>query len=161
MPTSQPYLLAPGATRAGAPLTIFGNEIAVKVGSEDSAGAFAVVEVHTPPGGGPPLHRHSREDETFYILEGEYTFAVDGRRIVAGPGACVFAPLGSVHTFTNSGSGVARMLTMVQPAGLDRYFADLAEAVRGMARPDPATMIAVAARHGLEILGPPLAAAAA
>ena len=55
------------------------------VGSE-TAGKYATIEATVPPGGGPPLHVHSREEESFYILEGEITFTVGDKKIVAGPG---------------------------------------------------------------------------
>jgi mannose-6-phosphate isomerase-like protein (cupin superfamily) len=64
----------------------------------------------TMPQGGPPLPLHYHQDEWWYILEGQFLFEVDGRQIRAGPGATVFAPRGSRHTFQNIGSTPGRMV---------------------------------------------------
>jgi uncharacterized cupin superfamily protein len=153
-------VVAPGATRGPAPLDIFGDRVCVKLAGTDTAGRLAVIEDCTPPLGGPPLHRHGREDEWFYVLEGEYLFEVDGRQERCGAGAAVYAPRGTVHTFQNVGASSGRMLVVVQPAGLDAFFADLDGATRGMREPDLSVVVPIFEKYGLELLGPPLAARA-
>jgi uncharacterized cupin superfamily protein len=101
---------------------------------------------------------HSREDEFFYVLEGEYLFEIDDRHMDAGPGSCVFAPRGTAHTFENTGATPGRMLVIVQPAGLDVFFADLDSATNGMAEPDLSIVVPIFEKHGMQLLGPPLAA---
>src|ERR1051326_8412067 len=106
METKKALLLKPNETRHSSVLNIFGGEIWVKLAGSDTGGTYAITEGTTPPLGGPPLHRHSREDESFYILEGEFVFEVDGKLLQAGPGSSVFAPRGTVHLFQNVGTSV-------------------------------------------------------
>ena len=152
----QSLVLYPGETRSARCLNIFGDRIWIKLAGNDTDGNFAVMVGRTEPQSGPPLHRHLREDESFYVLEGEYLFEVDGKHIHASAGCSVFAPRGTAHTFQNVGNTPGRMLVMVQPAGLDAFFEDIAAATEGMEQPDPAVVAPVFAKHGLELLGPPL-----
>jgi mannose-6-phosphate isomerase-like protein (cupin superfamily) len=73
-------------TRLENPLDILGDQVLLKLGGRESVGQLTVTMGITPPNAGPPLHRHSREDESFYVLEGEYLFEVDGKQFHAGPG---------------------------------------------------------------------------
>jgi mannose-6-phosphate isomerase-like protein (cupin superfamily) len=155
MPTA--FLTESGGDRRGGPLDVVGDDIWIKISSEDTAGAFTVFEGRTQPLGGPPLHLHREQDEWWYILEGEFLFEVDGQRIHAGPGDTVFAPRGTRHTFQNAGSAPGRTLTTVVPGGLDVFFAELSTVAPRGAAPDPAKLVPVFEKHGLELLGPPLA----
>jgi quercetin dioxygenase-like cupin family protein len=142
-----------GASRTGETLNIFGELFRFKVTGKDNGGAFALFENLTQPGGGPPLHRHSREDEVFHVLDGEVLFQIDGVRIEAKAGDTLFAPRGTAHTFKVTGSTPATMLVLLQPAGLENFFAEV-DAVEGP--PDPAKLAVIGAKYGLELLGPPL-----
>jgi quercetin dioxygenase-like cupin family protein len=84
MAINEPLIVKPGASSTGQVLNIFGDQIWVKVTGRESSGELAMIESITPPQGGPPLHRHEREDETFYILEGEFLLEVDGKQHRAG-----------------------------------------------------------------------------
>src|SRR3954452_318995 len=88
----------------------------------DTNGAYALFEAVVPPGGGPPPHAHSREEESFYVLDGQITFTVNGERIVAGPGTFANMPVGSLHAFKNESDRTARMFISVAPAGLEEMF---------------------------------------
>src|SRR5262245_28338874 len=79
-------------------------------------------EAVVPPGGGPPPHVHSREEEGFYILEGEITFTIGDKRHVATAGMFANMPIGTPHSFKNESSRTARMLISVAPAGLEQMF---------------------------------------
>jgi len=79
---------------------------------------FAVIEIQ-PHRGGPPIHAHSAEDDSFYILEGELTFTVEDEQVVAGSGTFVLVPPGLQHTFRNDGETVVRMVNVHAPAGFD------------------------------------------
>lgn len=68
---------------------------------------------------GPPEHAHEFEDDSFYVLEGELTFIVDGEEIVAGPGTFVLVPPGVSDTFANRGDASVRFLNVHAPAGFD------------------------------------------
>lgn len=150
------FVVPPGATRGESTLRVFGTVIDVLLSSRDSNGQMNVIKSHTPPQGGPPLHRHSREDEFFYIQEGRFRFEVDGETIEAGPGCAVYAARGTVHTFQNIGETTATMITVTQPGGLADYFTEVQQAAGGGA-PDPVVLLPISERYGLEILGPPMA----
>ncbi len=107
------HALQPRYSTAGDIYTILAH-------GEDTGGQFTTVEVIVPPGGGPPLHTHAREDEFFVVLEGEVTFTVAGRALLARPGDSVFGPRGIPHRFENSGKGPVRMLMTATPAGFER-----------------------------------------
>src|SRR5688572_10371319 len=94
---------------------------------EDTDGKYALWEALVPPGGGPPPHVHSREEEGFYILEGEITFFVGEQRIVATAGMFANMPVGTPHAFKNESSKPARMLISVAPAGLEKMFFEVGQ----------------------------------
>ena len=79
---------------------------------------FAVIVIQ-PHRSGPPIHAHAAEDDSFYILEGELTFTVEGNEVVAGPGTFVLVPPGVEHTFRNDGDAPVRMVNVHAPAGFD------------------------------------------
>jgi len=126
-----------------------GGGATLKVGADETAGATSIFESLRPAGdlGGPGVHRHPF-DEAFYVLEGEYVFSVEGRTIAASEGSFVYVPAGIVHTFRHAGEGAGRMLTICHPGGLEEFLAaSSSEAGEAMAK-----------KHGIEFLGPPLAA---
>src|SRR5262245_52068935 len=86
---------------------------------EETNGKYAIFESIVPPGGGPPLHVHSREEEGFYILEGEITYQIGDQRIVATAGMFANMPVGTPHSFKNETSRTAKMLVSVAPAGFE------------------------------------------
>jgi len=128
----------------------------VKISSHDTGGAYAVMEASTPPSSGPPLHLHQREDEWWYILEGNFLFEIDDNSVHAGPGDTVFAPRGSRHTFQNIGTALARTLVTVVPGGLDLFFQEVDATVPSDTLPDPAVILPIFRKYRLELLGPPL-----
>src|SRR4028119_1346368 len=85
---------APGE---GESVWVVGDLITLKLTSEDTGGAFALFEGLVAPGGGPPPHIQHREDESFYVLEGEYEFVVEGRTMKTGSGSLLYVPRGNLH----------------------------------------------------------------
>jgi quercetin dioxygenase-like cupin family protein len=152
------FVVKEGSDRNGEPLYVVGSDMYVKIASADTDGAFAVMEDHTPPLQGPPLHSHRTQDEWWYIVKGQYRFEVDGQTILAGPGDTVFAPRGSRHAFQNIGTETGISVVTVVPGGLDVFFAELSEAAPRGSVPTPAALAPVFEKHDLELLGPPLAA---
>lgn len=140
----------------GRVIHVLGTDLVIKISSRDTGGAFTVFEGRTAPLDGPPLHRHSGLDEYWYIVEGEYRFEVDGEEIYASAGATVFAPRGSRHTFQNIGKERGRTITTVVPGGVDLFFEELEQAAPRGTPPDPARMLPIFAKHGQELLGPPV-----
>ena len=100
-----------------------------------TGGAYALSEARVLPGGGPPPHLHTREDEAFFILEGEIVFTLGGRRIVAGAGTFVQAPRDIPHAFKNESAAPARMLIMVTPPGFEQFMAEFAQPVESFDSP--------------------------
>jgi quercetin dioxygenase-like cupin family protein len=128
---------------------------------DDTQGQFALQEQVGRKGNVPPPHIHHREDETFYVLEGEMTFSIGDQTIKATPGTTVFAPRDIVHSFTIDSEQV-RILVMNTPAGLEGFFKELGVSAPSMTLPPPAElpyseiqkMIALAPKYGYEILVP-------
>ena len=89
---------------------------------DDTNGKYALLEATVPPGGGPPPHVHSREEEGFYILEGEITFTMGDKRLVASAGMFANMPVGTPHSFKNESDKPAKMLISVAPAGLEKMY---------------------------------------
>lgn len=104
---------------------------------EVTDGKYGIWEAVVPPGGGPPPHLHTREEEGFYVIDGEIAVYVDGRRVVAGAGAFVNMPVGSTHWFHNEGDQPARMLIIVAPGGMEGLFRQTGRAVVDPASPIP------------------------
>jgi quercetin dioxygenase-like cupin family protein len=137
------------------------NRMTIKASAETTGGAFGLVESWIPAGASPPLHVHHREDESFYVIEGQVRFHCEGRDILAGPGSFVFLPRDVPHTFVVEGGEDVRMLTLLTPGGGERFFVEAGRAPEGPGMPPPgppdvALLREVAPRFGMEILGPPL-----
>ena len=77
-----------------------------KTSSDQTGGAYSLYEVSTHPGGGPPPHVHHREDESFYVLQGEFEFVVDDSTTRAGMGSLIYVPRGTLHAHKNIGEGM-------------------------------------------------------
>src|SRR5579863_726921 len=128
---------------------------------KDTQGRFALQEQVGRKGNVPPPHIHHREDETFYVQEGEMTFSIGDQTIKATPGTMVFAPRDVVHSFTIDSEQV-RILVMNTPAGLEEFFKELSVPAPSMTLPPPAEvpysevqrMIALAPKYGFELVLP-------
>ena len=142
----------------GRTIAVVGDVYRFLATGEDTNGKYAMWEAIVPPGGGPPPHVHSREEEGFYILEGEITFTIDGERIVATAGMFANMPVGTPHSFKNESDKPAKMLISVAPAGLEQMFFEvgvpLAEGATTALPPtkeEIEKLLAVAPRYGIEI----------
>ena len=117
--THQPTLRTPADGRT---IAVVGDVYRFLATGEDTNGKYAIWEAIVPPGGGPPPHVHSREEEGFYILEGEITFQINDERVVATAGMFANMPVGTQHSFKNESTLPAKMLISVAPAGLEQMF---------------------------------------
>ena len=156
--TPSPVVRQPAESRT---VAVVGDVYRFLATGEDTNGKYALWEAIVPPGGGPPPHVHSREEEGFYVLEGEVTFTVNGERVVAKAGTFANMPVGTPHSFKNESGRPARMLISVAPAGLERMFAEvgvpLAEGATSALPPTKEEidrLLAVAPNYGSEILLP-------
>jgi quercetin dioxygenase-like cupin family protein len=103
-------------------LDILGEKVEVFVDGEMSDGNTVVLVETSPPGGGPPPHMHTREDETFCVLEGSYEFFENGTWRPILVGLPVFGRRNAVHGFRNAGTTVGRILVVASPSGLEKFF---------------------------------------
>lgn len=97
-----------------------------------------------------PLHRHTREDEYSFILEGRMGALLGDDVVEAGPGDLVHKPRDQWHTFWNAGDAPCRLLEIISPAGFERFFAELV-AMGGVVKADPEELAALSQRYGLEM----------
>lgn len=117
----------------------------------DQTGSVSIVEHVFSPGSLVPPHRHTREDEISYVVDGQIGFRSDGREVSLGAGGYIVKPRGELHSMWNAGSVPARMIEIISPAGFEQYFVELAEAFATAGRrPDPAVSRPIAERYGLE-----------
>ena len=127
---------------------------------EETLGKFALIEAVGRKGNDPPPHLHRREDEVFYILEGEVVFSVGDRTIKGTPGTMIYLPRDGRHAFTIE-SERARMLILVTPAGLEGWFKEFSVPAQAMTLPpanepgyqDVQRMLEAAPRYGLDFAG--------
>jgi quercetin dioxygenase-like cupin family protein len=144
----------------GRTVAVVGDVYRFLATGEETDGKYAMLEVIVPPGGGPPPHIHSREEESFLILEGEITFIVGDKQIVAMAGSFANMPVGSLHTFKNTSDKTARMIVSVAPAGLEQMFLAVGVPVNlGDTPPPPSKaeiekLLTVAPQYGIEIRAP-------
>src|SRR5439155_1748621 len=117
--THHPTLRMPTEGRT---IAVVGDIYRFLATGDDTNGKYALLEAIVPPGGGPPPHVHRREEEGFYILEGEITFQIGEKRVVATAGKFANMPVGTPHSFKNESGKPAKMLISVAPAGLEKMF---------------------------------------
>jgi quercetin dioxygenase-like cupin family protein len=132
----------------GRKVGVIGGESTFKVLSEQTGGAYAVLEQLVPPGHGPPLHVHRHETEIFYILEGTFEMRLADKTIPAPAGTMVVGPRDIPHTFKNVGPSTGKLLLTVIPGHFANYFLE----VDNLPDADHATIRALCAKYDVEIL---------
>ena len=150
--TFAPGMVARGPGE-GYRLEAFGNIHFNKAVDADTGGAWTLVEQHVT-GANPPLHQHEREDEAFYVLQGEVRIWVGDVVTDAEAGGFVLAPRGVPHTFARQPGNDLKMLLMISPAGLERFFDEVSD-LSDAEQQDPSVLSVLAARYGVQVLGPP------
>lgn len=152
---------ANGNTGNARVFSVVGDRYHFQVLGEETNGAFAMFEAFVPPQHGPPPHVHHREDEVFYVIDGEFTFTIAGQPVLATAGQTIYAKRDIPHTFRNSGGKAGRLIIIVTPAGLERFFMEVgipldspeSQPVEPTAA-DIERLLAAAPRYGVEILVP-------
>jgi quercetin dioxygenase-like cupin family protein len=142
----------------GRVIAVVGDVYRFLATGDDTNGKYALWEAIVPPGGGPPPHVHSHEEEGFYILDGKITFTINGERVMVTAGMFANMPVGTPHSFKNESAKTARMLISVAPAGLEKMFCEVGVPVpEGAITAAPPTheeierLLAAAPRYGIEI----------
>jgi quercetin dioxygenase-like cupin family protein len=128
----------------------------VRASGETTKGAFGLIEHWEMPSGfASPYHTHHREDESFYILQGEVAFVLDGNWQRVGQGAFLFGPREVAHGFKAVGDKPVQMLIQTTPGGFEQFVLELAQPLEDpIAPPDFAKLTETAARYGIDIHGP-------
>ena len=136
-----------------------GDRYTFLVTGEETGGAYFVMEAWVPPGGGPGPHVHTREDETFYLVDGTIEFLLGEEIVVAGPGDFVHVPRGVVHRFRNAGTEEARIVLTFTPSGIEDFFRETLATTEPGAEDVPdnvdevnARYAEAAARYGMEFV---------
>ncbi len=138
-----------------------GDTYTFKALSEDTDGTFALCEGSIPPQSGPPPHIHLREEEAYYVLEGELEVLDGDRTFTASAGSFIHIPKGALHRFKNVGEKTARMLIIFAPGGFDGFFFEVGQPAR---KGEPAPpfgeeelerALRAAPKYGLEVPPPP------
>jgi quercetin dioxygenase-like cupin family protein len=146
-------------------LGLVGDTYTILVGGSDTNGRYTLIDMHVPPGGGPPPHRHDFE-EMFTVLDGEVEVTFRDESIIARAGEMINVPANAPHGFRNAGKGPSRLLCLCAPAGQDEFFtlAGQPVATRTASPPplDPTAQAAFTARvrslapqYRTELLPPP------
>ena len=144
---------------------LVGDTYTILISGEATAGKYTLIDMHVPPGGGPPPHRHDFE-EMFTILEGEVEVTFRGQTLTARAGETINVPANALHGFTNPGEGPTRLLCFCAPAGQDEFFALVGQPVASRTDPPPpldpgaqaafvAKVRSLAPRYRTEVLPPP------
>lgn len=115
---------------------LVGDTYTITVSGEATAGRFCVIDMHIPPGGGPPPHRHDFE-ETFIILEGEMQATFRGRKSIVAAGTTINIPANAPHQFHNISAAPTRLLCICSPAGQERFFQEVGVPVATRTTPPP------------------------
>ena len=153
-----PYALDDTEARWG--MEQAGLQLQILARAEDTDGNFTFMRYTAPPGfTGPPLHRHADLDEAMLVMEGRMGVRVGDDEHVLGAGEFIWMPRQVPHGFLNIGDTAMRFLGIVSPPGrMEEFFAAAQEEFAGEGEPDPERLMELNARHGIEVLGPPLSA---
>jgi mannose-6-phosphate isomerase-like protein (cupin superfamily) len=144
MEVTAPKIVGPPDGKAG-----FLGSIGVRfmIDGAETGERFSLVEHPMSPRAlAAPLHRHNREDEYSYVLEGRMGALLGDEVVYAEAGDLVYKPRGQWHTFWNAGDEPARILEIISPAGFERFFAELVD-LGGVANADPETLAELNARY--------------
>jgi quercetin dioxygenase-like cupin family protein len=138
-----------------------GDVYRLLVSGRRTGDVYALHEIRVSPNNGPPPHIHSREDESFFVLEGEVDFQVGDEKITARHGTFIQGPRGIEHSFKNNTQLPARLLVFVTPAGFENFFNEFAQPIASFDSPAiPASkdevdkLLAAGPKYGLQILSP-------
>src|ERR687893_2741893 len=148
-----------------------GGLATIKATGEETGELYSIVEVLEPEGARAPLHLHHKEDEAFYVLQGEMTFHVGEQTIQARPGSFVFGPKGVPHAYTVV-SGPARLLFLLSPPGFESFVEAISRPAKALTLPpseseglsdekdasdeaESESFAGIEARYGCEIVGTP------
>jgi mannose-6-phosphate isomerase-like protein (cupin superfamily) len=132
-------------------IRVFGEQTTLLATGSQNGGVYALAEIVSAPRNGPPLCVHHREDQTFYIVEGEYCFHIGDRVIHAGEGDYLHAPRDTAHTYVNARNRPSRMLVTLMPGGCEAFWREVEQMASGRL-PDTDSLLSLARKYDLEFL---------
>jgi quercetin dioxygenase-like cupin family protein len=147
--TLSPIIVQPGA---GKDLRAFGDIMTVMLGGEQTGNQLSILFDVTPPGGGPPLHVHHRDDEIMLVTEGRISYCVNGEWTEVAPGGVVYLPRDVPHCYRNVGDAPSRQWVISTPSGFEVFFSRCADEFAKAGGPDMGRIIEIVNEHGGEIL---------
>jgi quercetin dioxygenase-like cupin family protein len=121
---------------SGPHIGLVGDTYTITVSSEATAGKYCVIDMHVPPGGGPPPHRHDFE-ETFIVLDGEIEATFRGEKKKVSAGSTIHIPANAPHQFKNVAGKAARLICICSPGGQEKLFEELGVKVATSTTPPP------------------------
>jgi quercetin dioxygenase-like cupin family protein len=130
---------------------VLGTAMTCRISSEETDGAYSIVENRVAPQAGPPPHVHHNEDEIFHVLAGEFEIRCGDQTFNATAGAIAVLPRNIPHAFRNVGEAEGRLLVTITPGGFEQFFAEVSREVRTMP-PDVEKLTALARKYELEFL---------
>jgi quercetin dioxygenase-like cupin family protein len=150
MNTPRTAIIVPAS--GGKDLHAFGNILRVMLSGEQPGNQLSVMFEVTPPGGGPPLHVHHREDEIFLVVEGHISYYVNGEWTQVAPGGVVYLPRGTEHGFRNVGETPSRHWIITTPSGFEVFFSRCADEFAKATLPDIERIAEIFSEHGITLL---------
>jgi mannose-6-phosphate isomerase-like protein (cupin superfamily) len=140
-------------------LWILGDIYTVKISGDETQGRYSVWEIEVAPNNGPPLHKHSMEDEAWYVLEGGFLFHYGSKETKIGKGQFMYAPRGEFHTYKNNGNSPGKLLVIITPPQFEKFLEEIGVPIEDKMsfQPPPITddviqnVVKTAAKYGLEI----------
>jgi quercetin dioxygenase-like cupin family protein len=142
-------------------VSVLGEIMNFKITGEETGGSLCVVELTSFPHNGPPPHIHHREDESFYVLDGAFSFLLGDSTTKASPGFFCTVLKGTVHTYQNIGTQPGRALIILTPAGFEKFFMEMGKPAASLTAPTGppspesiARLMSLAPAYGLEVKAP-------
>jgi quercetin dioxygenase-like cupin family protein len=141
-------------------LWILGDIYTSKISGDETHGIYSIWEIEVPPNNGPPLHKHSMEDEAFYVLEGIFSFPYrDKEAKVLEKGQFIHCPRGEFHTYKNIGSSFGKLLLIINPPYFEKFFEEIGIPIEDKSSFEPSqvtpsmieNVVKTSTRYGLEI----------
>jgi|SRR5215510_3955216 mannose-6-phosphate isomerase-like protein (cupin superfamily) len=141
-------------------LWLLGDVYTVKTSGDETQGRYSVWEIEVPPNKGPPLHKHSMEDEAWYILEGNFSFLYGSKVTKVTKGQFMYAPRGELHTYKNISGHIGKLLLIITPPQFEKFFEEIGIPIddKLLFQPPPITptliedVVKAAAKYGVEII---------
>jgi mannose-6-phosphate isomerase-like protein (cupin superfamily) len=130
-------------------LSVIGHTITIRVGGEQTDGAYSVFELCVPPNVGTGLHIDKDWDEYWHVIEGTFAFTLNGAQKEVGAGGFSYGPKGLPHSFRNVGESMGKLVMVTTPSGLEKFFRNVHQASLN-GRPDKESFVNIMRAHHIE-----------